>query len=283
MKQNKSRKICSWVLFLLSIGFFCLQMVYLFVHRRFQVEYIDNRIFYVVNILCVLCAGLAIHFLLVIAKKPKMMGAGVLLLFTFFNVGLLFYSNQQIKNIVSFSPGLKHVLSIKETTETGEAIVYRTYFGILALPKERLPYSTIQEFKVDWLAKDIAAVTYKAKDYSIHQYISTYGDRGGGSGYYYVGPSIYGHWKGEQAEVISNKEGISIISNGKIEKFDWDHVVQFGTLAVVLMANDQAIWTISLNENFEVHPEATVPPTGDITLYKATMEKTEPIKLYNHS
>ncbi|WHY79843.1 hypothetical protein QNH20_12140 [Neobacillus sp. WH10] len=284
MKQNKVqiRKICGWILFLLSIGCFCMQIGYMFVHSRFQVEYSDNRIFYVVNIFCALCLGMAIYFLLKLAKKTKLIGIGILVLFMIVNVGLLFYSNHQIKNIVSLSPDLKHVFSIKENTNTGEAIFYQTYFGILARPKERLPYATTQEFKVEWLAKDVAAVTYKAKDHSIHQYIGTFGNRGG-EGYYYVGPSIYGHWKGNDIEVISNKEGISVFSNGKKETFDWDHIVQFGTLAVVLTANDQAVWTISLNENFEVQSAADVPPTGEISLYKATMEKTEPIILYYES
>ncbi|MEH7356293.1 hypothetical protein V7150_22525 [Neobacillus drentensis] len=280
MKQNKdkNRKIYGWIFFFISICFFCLQMGYLFMHNRFQVEYSDNRIFYVVNIFCVLCIGLGIYFLLALAKKTKLIGTGILVLFMIVNVGLLFYSNHQIKNIVSLSPDYKHVLSIKENTNTGDAVFFRTYFGILALPKERLPYATTEEFKVEWLANDVAAVTYKASDHSIHQYIGTFGDRGGG-GYYYVGPSIYGHWKGNDTEVISNKEGISVLSNGKKETFDWDHIVQFGTLAVVLTANDQAVWTISLNENFEVHSAAAVPPTGEISLYKATMEKTEPIIL----
>ena len=284
MKQNKDkiRKIYGWIFFFFSICFFCLQMGYLFMHSRFQVEYSDNRIFYIVNIFCVLCIGMAIYFLLALAKKTKLIGAGILVLFMVVNVGLLLFSNHQIKNIVSLSPDFKHVLSIKENTKTGDAIFYRTYFGILALPKERLPYAMTEEFKVDWLANDVAAVTYKAKDHSIHQYIGTYGDRGGG-GYYYVGPSIYGHWKGNDTEVISNQEGISVFSNGEMESFDWDHIVQFGTLAVVLTANDQAVWTISLNENFEVHSEAAVPQAGEISLYKATMEKTAPIKLYYKS
>ncbi|WP_312474516.1 hypothetical protein [Neobacillus sp.] len=282
MNKDQIRKICGWVLFFLSIGFFCLQMGYLFLHSRFQIEYSDNRLFYVVNIVSVLCLGLAVYFLLAFAKKPKMIGAGVLVLFIIINVSLLLNSNHQIKNIVSISPDFKHVMSIKENTDTGEAIFNRTYYGILALPKERLPYATTKEIKVKWIANDVAAVTYKAKDHSIHQYIGTYGDRGGG-GYYYVGPSIYGHWQGNNAEVISNKEGISVFTNGKIEKFDWDHIVQFGTLAVVLMANDQAVWTISLNENFEVHSAADVPPTGDISLYKASIEKNEPIILYYKS
>lgn len=285
MKQNKNqiRKLVGWIFFILAIGFFCLQMGYLFLHKRLQVEYSDNRLFYVVNILCVILTALAIYLLLQFTKKWKWIGLGVVVLFIILHVGLLIDSNQQIKNIVSLSLDWKHVLSIKEDTNTGEAVVYRTYFAILARPKEKLPYAATEQFKVDWLAKDVAAVTYKAKDESIHQYIGTYGDRGGGGRYYYVGSSIYGNWKANNMEVISNQEGITVIANRKMEKFDWDHIVQFGTLAVVLTADHQAVWTISLNENFEVHSSSAVPPTGEITLYKATMEKTEPTILYYKS
>src|SRR5699024_6724787 len=87
--------------------------------------------------------------------------------------------NQKIKNITSVSPDLKHVLSIKENIETGNAIYYISYYGILARPKEKLPYETIGDFKVEWLAHDVAAVTYKTVDNTIQQYIGTYGDRAG--------------------------------------------------------------------------------------------------------
>lgn len=276
----KIRKISGWILFAVSIGFFGLQMACLFLQKRLQVEYSDNRLFYVVNIIIIVCLSLAIYLLLTFSKKIRIICAGLVLLFIGANAVLLVNSNLTIKNIVSLSPDWKNVLSIKVNPDTGEAIVYRSYYWILARPKERLPYQTTEEFKVDWLANDVAAVTYKAEDQTIHQYIGTYGDRGGGSGYYYVGPSIYGHWTGKNADVISNQDGITVISEGKTETFNWDHVVQFGTLAVVLTANNQAVWSISLDENFQANSNEARPPTGYITLYKASMDETQPIKMF---
>lgn len=62
--------------------------------------------------------------------------------------------------------------------------------------------------------------------------------------------------------------------------FDWDHIVQFGTLAIVLMRESEAAWTISLDENFEVHSDASAIQTGDISLYEASMEENKPITLH---
>lgn len=203
-----------------------------------------------------------------------------MVVFIIVNAVMLVGSNQEIKNITSVSPDFKHVLSIKENTEIGEAVYYRSYYGFLARPKERLPYETDGNFKVDWLANDVAAVTYKAADNTIQQYIGTYGDRGSGRSYYYVGAEIHGIWQGETLEVVSDTEGISVTENGKTELFDWDNIHQFGTLAVILKKNNEAIWTISLNENFEVHSAASEPTVGSISLYKATMEKNQPITLH---
>ncbi|MGE8205896.1 hypothetical protein ACQKP0_15180 [Heyndrickxia sp. NPDC080065] len=282
MKQNnvEMKKIWGWALFLFTIVFFSVQMGFLFLHSRYNVEYSDNRIFYMINIFIVICLSIAVLLLVTLTKMWKWFGACIIVIFTIVNIVLLFKSNHQIKNIVRISPDFKHVLSIKENTKTGEAIYYRTYYGILARPKESLPYKTVGAFKVKWLAKDISAVTYKASDHSIHQYIGTYGDRGGRHSYYYVGAELHGQWRSENAEVISNTEGITVVNNGEVEKFDWENIVQFGTLAVVLMKNNQAVWTISLNENFEVHSAASMPPSGEISLYKATMENNEPITLH---
>lgn len=281
MKQNENKrtKMMGWTLLLVALGFFCLQMGYFFVHARFQVEYIDNRIFYVINILCVISLASAMLLLLSITKRWKMIGACMTAVFIVLNGVLLVINNNEVKNIVSISPDFKHVLSIKENTKSGEAVYYRSYYNILARPKERLPYDTGGEFNVEWLAKDVAAVTYKTADNSIQQFIGNYGDRGSGSSYYYVGPEIHGNWVGDNTQVISNTEGISVIENGKTELFDWDHIVQFGTLAIVLMRESEAAWTISLDENFEVHSDASAIQTGDISLYEASMEENKPITL----
>ncbi|PAV27968.1 hypothetical protein CIL05_19060 [Virgibacillus profundi] len=282
MKQKgKLIKIAGWILFLFAFGFFCLQMGYLFAHERFQVEYIDNRLFYLINISCVICLSLAIFLLLTLTKKWKWIGTGVVIVFIIVNGVLLTFSNQEVKNITSISPNFKQVLSIKENIESGNAVYYRSYYGILARPQEKLPYVTDGEFQVEWLANDVAAVTYKAADNTIHQFIGTYGDRGTGRSYYYVGAEIHGRWKGNNAEVVSNTEGITVTQNGKTELFEWDNIVQFGTLAVVLMKNNEAAWTIALNENFQMHSNSAIPPSGEISLYQATMEKNKPIILQN--
>src|SRR5690625_2478119 len=281
MKQNKRKltKIIGWILFSLTIGSFCLQMGYLFVYARFQVEYIDNRLFYIINIFCLICLSFAVPLLLKLTKKFKLISASIVVIFISVQVIMLVSGNQEIKNITSVSPDLKHVLSIKENIETGDAVFYRSYYGILARPKEKLPYKTIGEFKTEWLTHDVAAVTYKTVDNTIQQYIGTYGDRAGGGSYYYVGAEINGIWQGNNVEVVSDTEGISVTANGKSELFEWDNIHQFGTLAIVLKKNNEAVWTISLNANFEVHSAASEPTVGNISLYEATMEQNQPITL----
>lgn len=53
MKKSRNRKFIGWISLFLAIGFFCLQMVFLLVQHRFQVEYVDDRLFYFINIVCV--------------------------------------------------------------------------------------------------------------------------------------------------------------------------------------------------------------------------------------
>ncbi|RST61615.1 hypothetical protein D5F11_001695 [Siminovitchia terrae] len=277
--MNKNIKnIGGWILFLLAIGCFLLQMSFLFLHAKFQVEYTDNQLFFLINILSAIFLWLAILLLLQIGKKQQLFSGALIVLFILANVILLTMDQTKTHNVVSLSPDLKHVLSIKENKETKQATFYRTYYHILSRPKESLPYKTTGDFKVKWLANDVAAVTYQADDKSIHQYIGTYGDRGSG-GYYYVGPSIYGQWSGGDIEVISDQSGIKVIHPEGLDTFNWNQVVQFGTLAIVLINNDEAIWTIALSKNFKVQSEALEPPLGDIIIYKATMEESRPITL----
>lgn len=276
--NKKLKNIGGWGLFLISTGLFLLQMAFLFLYARFQVEYTDNRLFYLINILSSIFLWLALLLLLQMGKKQRLLGGVFIALFIFANGIFLTIDLTKTHNIVSLSPDLKHVLSIKENKETGQSIYYRTYFHIFAWPKETLPYKTTGDFKVYWLANDVAAVTYRAADHTIHQYIATYGDRGDG-GYYYVGPSIYGRWSGGNIEVTSSQDGIKVIHNNGMDSFNWDQVVQFGTLAVVLTNNNEAVWTIALDENFKVQSESLVPPIGDISIYKATMEKSRPVTL----
>ncbi|MDR7077368.1 hypothetical protein J2Y03_002392 [Neobacillus niacini] len=187
--------------------------------------------------------------------------------------------SSKTKHIVSISPDLKHLFVIKENRALGLSTYYRTYYGIFARQKESLPYKTNGEFKVKWIEKDIAAVTYQTPNWKIHQYIGTYGDRNGGHSYSYVGPSIHGQWQWENVRVTSATEGISIDYNGEMERYAWENIVQFGTIAIVLTKNDQAEWTIALSANFKSNSNEPIPPSGEIILNKATIGKNEPIRL----
>ncbi|MBT2757935.1 hypothetical protein J7E71_18845 [Mesobacillus foraminis] len=274
------RKIGGYLFFLIAIGLFCLQMIYFFIHSRFIVEYVDNRIFYFLNILIIVSIVLSNFLLLKISKKWKMIVGSITVILLLLHVGLAINNSYKTKHVLSISPDLKHVLVIKENRETAVATHYRSYYGIFARPKESLPYKTNGHFKVKWLEKDIAAVTYKAANNTIHQFIGTYGYRDGGYSYSYVGPSIHGEWKADNIKVISASEGITVYSNGIAESYDWDQVVQFGTIAVVLMGrNNEAEWTIALNESFKSNSNESIPPSGEITIYKATMDINEPVML----
>lgn len=280
MKQiSKNRKIAGWLFLLMAIGLFCIQMAYFVLRVKYDVEYADNRIFYLLNILIVIFMGLFLCLLLSVTKKWKVIITSIIVMIVVLQGGLLVSHNSKIKHVVSISPDFRHVNVIKENRVLGRATYYRTYFGIFARPKEELPYNTKGAFKVKWLEKDIAAVTYLTPDGELHQYIGTYGDRNGGYSYSYVGPSIQGKWGWENVRVISAPEGITIDYNGEMESYGWENIVQFGTIAVVLMQNNQAKWTIALNENFKSNSNEPAPPTGEISLYKVTMDENEPIKL----
>lgn len=280
-KANEWIRIIGWLLFTLAVVFFCLQMGYLYVNKTFQVEYIDDRIFYMINIISVTCLSLAIIALLALTKIWKTFWISIASIFVMINIIFLVVNNQEIKNVINISPNYQHIISLKTNTKTGETTYYRNYYGILARPKEKLPYEVVDEFKIEWLANDIGAVTYEATDHNIHQFIATYGSRDGGSSYYYVGPEIQGIWQGENVEVISDPEGITVTLDGESELFEYDHVVQFGTIAIVLIRENEAVWTIALNESIEIDTASSKQTTGEISLYKATMEETAPFKLSN--
>ncbi|MGG4168922.1 hypothetical protein ABEW00_15885 [Rossellomorea vietnamensis] len=275
-----NKKIIGRILFILSIALFIFQMGYLFLHASYELEYIDNRLFYAFNILIVVGMFVSIFLLFPIRKPWKIISPVTASILILLQGGLIVNHSQQIKQIVSFSPDMKNQFVLKEDRKTGEAVYYRTYYRFFARPKEVLPYETQGKFKLKWLENDIAALTYRASDNSIHQYIGTYGARDSGISYTYVGPTIQGQWKGNDVRIDSTPKGISIDYHGKSgPNYDWDNVVQFGTIAIVLMRDGEAEWTIGLNENFQSHSNDPKPPSGEITLYRASMDRVESVRL----
>ncbi|AUJ26479.1 hypothetical protein [Virgibacillus dokdonensis] len=280
MKQSKLR-IAGWLLFLLAGLIFCGQIVFLFLPTIYpQVEYTDNRLFYFFNISFAVFLSLALLFLLGLSKMWRLFVVVCLGLFAIVNTWMLVSTNQQVRNIISISPNFKEVLVIKKQTNTQTATYYRSRFGILAMPHQTLPEDLKSSPKIKWLANDIAAVTYKTSDDNLQQFIATYGDRGDGTSYYEVGAVTSGEWRGDGVEVINHPEGITVITNGTSETFSWEETIQYGTLAIVLMKENQAVWTIALDKNFDAEAiNDGRQQTGNIMLYKATMSDIKPIVL----
>ena len=233
MKNHK--KLVGWISLVMAIGLFCLQMGYFYLHAKFFVEYSDNRLFYLFNIAIAMFFILSMMVLFTIKKMSKIFCYSVLLLFIFVNCIMLV--KHPILQIISVSPDFKNIFVVKEIR--GEATYYRTYYGIFARQKEKLPYQLKDEYKIDWLTNDVAVMTYKAMDHSLHQFIGTYGDRGSGNSYYYVGSALHGEWRGRNSSISIHTEGITVQHAGGTQSFNWDHVVQFGTLAVM----GKAGWT----------------------------------------
>ncbi|MFD1707217.1 hypothetical protein ACFSCZ_10785 [Siminovitchia sediminis] len=118
--MNKNiQKIGGWVSFFLAIGLFVLQIVFLFLHARFQVEYSDGRFFYLINIFSTVFLGLAILLLTQIGKKQRLFGGVAIASCVLANGILLAVDVAKTRNIISISPNFKHVVSIKENKKTG--------------------------------------------------------------------------------------------------------------------------------------------------------------------
>src|SRR5699024_3716281 len=218
----------------------------------------------------------AIILLLKVTFKVVWMVAGMGMIFVIVNGFLMMKINKKNKNMRSITNDFKHVFVIKEDRRRIEAVNDMSYFDILERPLETLPYEIDESISIEWLAKDIAAFTYSSHDGSTHQFIGTYGSCEGDS-YNYVASEIRGEWEGEKTRIVSDADGISVTENGETKHFDEEHTVQFGTLAVVLTEDDEAVWTISLDENFKSHANDDNPPSGNITLYKASKEHNVPM------
>ena len=176
MKQNRNRvlTILGWVLFLLAIGLFIIQMGYLLLQDKFQMEYIDNRLFYMINLSIVTCLYGAVSILFNFTKRFKAITTGFTGVFIIMTLFLLVQSNKEVKNIISISPDAKNVFAIKNTLGA-EDIYYRAYYGILARPKAILPYPITGDYHVEWLANDVAAFTYQSNDNKVQTFVGTYG------------------------------------------------------------------------------------------------------------
>ncbi|NLC65380.1 MAG: hypothetical protein GX752_00400 [Clostridium sp.] len=279
MKQNKKKLllVLGWILILIALGLLSIQLIYLILHRKFQIEYIDNRLFYIINIFVFICIFISLRVLNVFKEKLKALSAILFTLLVVFNIVLSIQDNRNIKNIVSISPDFKHVFSVKSNQKNNEAIYYRDYYKILARPKEIIELEISDNNDIKWLANDIAVLTsYDGEQPNI--FIGTYGDRNDAVSYYYVAAEIQGIWENEDVRVKSSPDGVQITENNRSIDFQWKDIEQYGTLAIVLRKDHEDSWVIALNKDFKVQSDASKDLVGSISLYNASPKNT---KVYN--
>lgn len=279
MKQNKKKLllVLGWILILIALGLLSIQLIYLILHRKFQIEYIDNRLFYIINIFVFICIFISLRVLNVFKEKLKALSAILFTLLVVFNIVLSIQDNRNIKNIVSISPDFKHVFSVKSNQKNNEAIYYRDYYKILARPKEIIELEISDNNDIKWLANDIAVLTsYDGEQPNI--FIGTYGDRNDAVSYYDVAAEIQGIWENEDVRVKSSPDGVQITENNRSIDFQWKDIEQYGTLAIVLRKDHEDSWVIALNKDFKVQSDASKDLVGSISLYNASPKNT---KVYN--
>ena len=279
------RIIIAGVLFLPLLLVICMQAAYLYVRRSAQFEYIVDWFPYLFFGIAVLPAVFGICMLVRNKKARIFCGAvtGILLVVLLaFGIYTGVEPNAR-KSVVSISPD-GHMMVLKYEKSTGRVTTYQNQILWFARMSDTFPYTAEEEMKIQWLADDACAVTYRSPDDSqTHQYVMTYGDRGNGIYTYYVYNVIQGGWgmEGKNTagwELNTGPEGITVVSpSGGEQTYEADDCVQFGTLAIALCKDGLPQWTLVLMDDCIVGDNTDMVESGTVALCKVTMEKSAPV------
>ncbi|MDR2976169.1 MAG: hypothetical protein LBV19_02505 [Streptococcaceae bacterium] len=225
-----------------------LLLAFLYGRARYQLEFIDDRIFF--------AAAIAILFLCLylwmICFQSRIWMKILSLLLVGLASGLLIYAGTKLtsQSTLSLSPDGRHVFVLKR--KGGQTTYLQNYFWLFARPIEHLPYKVDKIGKTVWLADDVAAVTYSAKkDGKLHVYVGTYGYRQSAISYNYVANMAAGNWGSAFYQLSIKNDHISVND----QSFDDSHAVQFGTSALVL-TTDAAKYVLALPKDFPDSPSA---------------------------
>ena len=284
-ESGRRRFFLSALALLPAIAVLCMQIFFLYVRRTYQIEYITEWLPW----LFFSVAALAVAGALCISLQKRLarlvcagIGAGVLLLFLVLGI----YASMKpyaLRTIASVSPDHRHMAVLKYEKETGRVLTYQNQKLWFARRSDQFPYTAEEDIKMQWLAEDVCAVTYKSPDdRQVHQYVLTYGDRGDGITTYYVYNVVQGGWSAEGKntagwELKTGPEGITVVSPSEGEEtYAFDECVQFGTLAIALCKGGLPQWTLALEEDCQISDTDCIE-AGTVALCKVTMEKSAPI------
>lgn len=191
--------------------------------------------------------------------------------------------NSETRTIVSFSDNHKIMMILKQDPDTGKTTLYRSVFTLFCREKEDFPYAVRGKLKIQWLTTDIAAVTYRTLDNTVHQYAATYGDRGSGISYNDPRSAINGHWtaadlNNADVKLTADREGIHIETGSERQTYAYSDAVPFGTTAIVLCENGLPQWTIAFGEGSGISDQGLLEH-GELILCPVSMAKTMPVTL----
>lgn len=281
----RKRLLLGTTVLLPAIFILCMQILFLYVRKSYQIEYIADWLPWLFFAIAVISAAGA----LCIWIKNRLarlcfVGIGGCFLLLFLVLGIYTVTKPYaLKTIIDFSPDYRHRMVLKYEKETGRVLTYQNQILWFARRSDQFPYTAEDGMKMQWLANDACAVTYESPDDGqIHQYVMTYGDRGSGITTYYVYNAIQGEWSAEGKntagwELKTGPEGISIVSpSGGEEIYESGDCVQFGTLALVLCRNGLPQWTLVLEEDCTL-TDSDYIKSGTVNLCKVTMEKSAPV------
>lgn len=282
---SAKRIIVAGVLFLPLFLVLCMQAAYLYVRRRTQFEYIIDWLPYLFFGIAIFLAAFGVCVLVQNRTVRIICGsvAGIVLIALLASGIYTGAGSNARKSVISISPD-GHMMVLKYEKSTGRVITYQNQILWFARMSDTFPYTAEEDMKLQWLADDACAVTYRSPDDGqTHQYVMTYGDRGDGIYTYYVYNVIQGGWSAEGKntagwELKTGPEGITVVSpSGGEQTYEADDCVQFGTLAIALCENGLPQWTLVLLDDCVVGDDTDMVESGTVALCKVTMEKSAPV------
>lgn len=279
-KLKKLKKVSSIISVIIFICCLITQLVYLFVLKPRNYEYVLDILYYIINELIIITATL---ISILIIKKSKIKNIITYILFailTIINLVFMFNTGLNNKCILSFSSNFSNGLVLKQNKETGLTTLYNPKVFLFATPKEELPQTIEGSIKHQWITKDTCSLTYKDKNNITREFVVTYGSREGQSSYYHIASSFLGTWNQSEltegpSKIYVDSKGITICEDDENILFEYDDCIQYGITTLVLYKNDIPKYVLTMNDDCIIDDETTlIKNGGTIALCEVSMQKT---------
>ena len=291
---GRQKMIIKWDRLACILCFFFLmhvaamQLLYMTVGKAFQMVYMAGWMEYAVNGICLLLLWGGLFSLLYNRKSEPKIRRGILLfsicLAGLFlgNIVLCIRCTGPVRDIISISPNLHTAMVLKQDRATGKVATYRPGIFWFVRESEAFPYTADKKMKIQWLEKDVCAVTYTSpEDGNIHQCVMTYGARDKGD----VNPPMYSRLDGVWGPEDQNTDGWYLRTDedgGHLKKdrrnliYKYEDCEQLGSLVMMLYENGTPQWTVVLKKDCIIDKDTNLVTKGTISLGQVSMEKTIP-------